>query len=249
MQNTMKNIIFLVTACFTFSLLSCSKASDAGASAAGSSNGSLTRFITAGNYLYVVDNSKLHTYSIINPAVPEIKYTTQVGFAIQTIFVYKDKLFIGSNNNMYIYSISNPEKPAQVAEVTYFVRGRDPIVANDSVAYSTVRNEFGPGGVLNVFNIKNITQPLRLGSQFMANPYGLSMKDSALYVCEADSGLKVFNIKNTYAPVIKTTLKNTETFYDIIIEGNILVCYIKGGLCFVDISSPFKPAVMATVKN
>ncbi len=242
----MKSIILLLAVCY---LSGCSKGSDAGASAGASSNGSLTRFITAGNYLYVVDNSRLHTYSIINPAVPEIKNTTQVGFAIQTIFLYKDKLFIGSNNNMFIYSISNPEKPSQLSEITYFVRGRDPIVANDSVAYSTVRNGAGFGSVLNVFNVKNITQPRNVDIIGMANPYGLGMKDSALYVCEADSGLKVFNIKNTYAPVIKTTLKNTETFYDVIIEGNVMVCYIKGGLCFVDISKPFNPAVIATVKN
>lgn len=245
----MKKYLFPAMFFMSVFLISCDKTSDSSAAVASGSNGSLTRFITAGNYLYIVDNSKLHTYSISNPAVPELKNTSQVGFSIQTIFVHKDKLFIGSNNNMYIYSISNPEKPALTSQVAYFVRGRDPIVANDSVAYSTVRNEFGLGGVLNVFNIKNSSQPVQVAASGMQNPYGLGMKDSALYVCEADSGLKVFDIKQAYAPVLKTRVAINETFYDVIVEGNLLVCYLKGGLCFIDISKPYQPAVMATLKN
>lgn len=246
----MKKYLLAATVFMSAYFTSCDKASDSAAAAAATgSNGSLTRFITVGNYLYIVDNSKLHTYSISNPAVPELKNTSQVGFAIQTIFVHKDKLFIGSNENMFIYSISNPEKPALTAQVTYFVRGRDPVVANDTVAYSTVRNGFGTGGVLNVFNIKNSSQPVSTGMAVMHNPYGLGMKDSALYVCEADSGLKVFDIKKAYAPVFKTKLSINETFYDIIVDGNLLVCYLKGGLSFIDISKPYQPAVIATLKN
>jgi hypothetical protein len=246
----MRNINIIIAFICLLGFAGCDKASDVGANAAAGTNGSLTRFITAGDYLYIVDNSKLHTYSIINLAVPEIKNTTEVGFAIQTIFNHKDKLFIGSNNNMYIYSIGNPAKPTLTAQVTYVIWGRDPIVANDTVAYSTVRSEFGfGGGVLNIFNIKNSSQPQRAGVVNMVKPYGLGMRDSALYVCEADSGLKVFNIKNNYTPVLTTTLKNSEVFYDVILTGNILVCYIKGGICFIDISLPFKPLVIATIKN
>lgn len=246
----MKKYLLAATVFMSAYFTSCDKASDGTAAAAATgSNGSLTRFITAGNYLYIVDNSKLLTYSISNPAVPELKNTAQVGFAIQTIFVHKDKLFIGSNNNMYIYSISNPEKPALTSQVAYFVRGKDPIVANDSVAYSTVRNGFGAGGVLNVFNIKNSSQPVLVTMAGMQNPYGLGMKDSALYVCEADSGLKVFDIKQAYAPVLKTKVAINETFYDVIVNGNLLVCYLKGGLSFIDISKPYQPAVLATLKN
>jgi hypothetical protein len=246
----MKKQLLAATVLVTVLFTSCDKASDSSAAAASGSNGSLTRFITVGNYLYIVDNSRLHTYSISNPAVPLLKNTSEVGFAIQTIFAHTDKLFIGSNSNMFIYTISNPEKPALTAQVNYFVRGKDPVVANDTVAYSTVRNGFGPGGgVLNVFNIKNSSLPVTIAMIGMQNPYGLAMKDSALYVCEADSGLKVFNIKNAYSPVLKTAVVTNEVFYDIIVDGSLLVCYLKGGLSFIDISKPFQPAVIATLKN
>ncbi len=212
-------------------------------------NGSLTRFIVVNNHLYTISNDALKVYNITNPANPVYKNTLQVGFAIQTVFPYQDKLFIGSNTAIYIYSVANPEVPSKLSETPYFVRGKDPIVAVDSVAYSTVRNEFGGGGVLNCFNIKNINQPLTVNQFNMVNPYGLGIKDSALYVCEADSGIKVFSITKAYSPVLKTDLKFNETAYDVIVKGNILICYIKGGIVLFDITNIFVPVVIATVKN
>jgi hypothetical protein len=147
----MKTIQILYTACILLLIAGCDKSTEA-SSSSNSTNGSLTRFITVGNYLYVVDNSSLKTYNISTPSSPVFKASTPVGFLIETIFPYQDKLFIGSANAMFIYSISNPEQPQKLSETVYFIRGRDPIVAFDSVAYSTVRS-FGSSGVLSVFNI------------------------------------------------------------------------------------------------
>lgn len=248
----MRNIVYSFLLLALMAVTGCDKSSNSAASANSSSNsanGSLTRFITVGNYLYMVDNSSLKTYSIAAPANPVFKASVNVGFAIETIFPYQDKLFIGSSSAMYIYSISNPENPAFVSQVAYFVRGRDPIVAIDSVAYSTVRNVNFPGGVLNVFNIKNISQPQNVRIHNLQNPYGLGLKDSALYVCEAEAGLRIFNIKNTYLPAERSLFTNNETYYDVIVQGNMLICYIKGGLSFVDITNLFNPVLIATVKN
>jgi hypothetical protein len=228
----------------------CGKSSDA--SSANGSNGSLTRFITVGNYLYTVDNNNLKTYNIANPAQPVFKSTKPVGFAIQTIFPYQDKLFIGSANAMFIYSIANPEQPALLSETVYFVQGRDPIVAFDSVAYSTVQNgRFGTNnqGVLNIFNIKNLSQPQRMGALLMENPYGMGVKDSALYVCDGTAGLKLFNISKPYQPVSRGTFPQTEVFYDVIVQGNTLIAYIKGGVCLIDITNVLNPVLIAKLKN
>ena len=243
--------ILLVICAFAL-IVSCTKDSGSGVNANASQtgqNGSLTRFLIVNNYLYTISNDALFVYNITNPASPVLKNNVSVGFAIQTIFAYQDKLFIGSNTDMYIYSLANPEVPSKLATVTYFVRGKDPVVARDSVAYSTVRNEFGGGGVLNCFNIKNINQPITVNRLQMINPYGLGLKDAALYVCEADSGIKVFNIANTYAPVLSKTLRFNEVAYDVIVAGNILVCYIKGGVSFFDITNAISPVFISSVKN
>lgn len=249
MQTIMKKKLFAALLLWSsFFAISCEKNSPVNSSTATGQNGSLTRFIITGNYLYTISNDALKAYDIANPSVPVYKNTVQVGFAIQTIFPYQDKLFIGSNTAMYIYSTANPELPKKLSETTYFVRGHDPIVAVDSVAYTTVRNEFG-GGVLNCFNIKDISSPLNVNRYGMANPYGLGIKDSALYVCEADSGIKVFNIAKAYLPVLKKEIKFNETAYDVIVKSNILICYIKGGVSLFDIADIYTPTLIATVKN
>ncbi len=252
MQKIMKQLLITILIMYSLFTVSCSKDSGSNAGSSGSSqtgqNGSLSRFVIVNNYLYTISNDALSAYNISNASTPVYKSIVRVGFSIQTLFAYQDKLFIGSNTDMYIYSLANPEAPTKLSTVTYFVRGRDPVVAQDSVAYSTVRNEFG-GGVLNCFNIKNINQPFTVNTRQMINPYGLGIKGAALYVCEADSGIKVFNITNTYNPILSKTVQFNETAYDVIITGNILVCYIKGGVAFFDISNAYLPVFISSVKN
>jgi hypothetical protein len=239
--------IHIISALILLVAAGCSKnSSDVAASSA---NGSLTRFITTGNYLYVVDNSSLKAYNISTPSTPVFKSGTTVGFSIQTILPYQDKLFIGSANAMYIYSISNPEQPKLLSETVYFVRGRDPIVALDSVAYSTVRGATGFGGVLNIFNIKNASQPVLVGREGMSSPYGLGVKDSALYVCDGAAGLKLFNISRPFQPVNRGSFGIPEPVYDVIAQGNTLICYIQGGICLLDISNRFSPVLIAKLKT
>lgn len=244
----MKQVTYLIATIIIFTILGCSKDGASTSNTGNSTNGSLTRFITVGNYLYTVDSKKLNTYDISNPATPIAKGSTDVGFNIETIFPYGDKLFIGSNQNMYIYSIANPEMPTRLSTVTYFVRGRDPIVVKDTTAYSTLRTN-GTGGTLTVFNIKNISSPFSVSQQNILTPYGLGIKDSALYVCQGVNGLRVFSIYKPQIPVFKKQIMNTETFYDVIVDNDMLFCFIKGGVYIYSISNIFDPTFIAFIKN
>lgn len=49
------------------------------AAATSGANGSLTRFITYNNFLYIVDNNNLKSFDISNP-VPVLKKNHQCGF-------------------------------------------------------------------------------------------------------------------------------------------------------------------------
>ena len=52
----------------------------------------------------------------------------QVDWQVETIYPFKDKLFIGSNNGMYIYDInSSPGNPVKVGEFTH-ARSCDPVL-------------------------------------------------------------------------------------------------------------------------
>jgi hypothetical protein len=249
MQKIMKPLIlsFLLSAVL---LMGCEKSSDSAASANAGANGSLTRFITYNNFLYIVDQTNLKSYDISNGFAPVLKKTTNVGFNIETIFEYQGKLFIGSNDAIFIYGLSNPEVPALISQFNYFIPGRDPVVAIDSVAYSTTRNLNGSGGNLNIVNIKSLNSPMSMGGLFMTSPYGLAVTGNALYVCNGANGLSVFDRSNAYSPVLSQQFTAAgETFYDLIVKGNLLVCYIKGGIVMLNISNPMQPVLVATIKN
>jgi hypothetical protein len=130
----MKKNIFIILS-FALLLNSCEKESISDKSSATGAGGSTARFTIAGNFLYVVDNTSLKAFDISNTtAAPVLKSTTNVGINIETIFPYQDKLFIGSSFAMHIYSLSNPERPAKLAQAQYIVR-----MACDPVGQKTVQ--------------------------------------------------------------------------------------------------------------
>lgn len=246
------NTIFIAIA-LVISNATCTKENDV-SNISGSKNGSLTRFITVNNFLYLIDNSNLISYNISTAGQPVFSNKQNVGFNIETIFYTDNKLFIGSSNAMFIYGVTNPAVPNKISETTYRTIGRDPIIVIDTIAYSTLRNQaFGTnvinGGILNIYNIKNAAQPMLANSLTLRNPYGLDAYQNALYICDGAAGLAVYNKTNITAPVLINYITSTETFYDAIVEGQTLIAYIKGGVAFYNISTPLNPLLLQIFKN
>src|SRR5690606_30065758 len=115
------NFISLITLSLLF-FAACNKA-DTGSvenvQSPSGKGGSLARFTVSGNYLYAVDASRLITYNIEQSGNPQQVKASEVGFDIETIFPYKDKLFIGSGEAMYVYSIANPANPVRIGMVSH----------------------------------------------------------------------------------------------------------------------------------
>ena len=212
--------------------------------------GSLARFAIVGNYLYTVDEQKLTVYDLVNPSDPVLKKTLNVGFEIETIFPFKDKLFIGSTSVVHIYSITDPVNPQKLSTAISpdVLRRCDPVVAKDTVAFATLRTNGPCGGVqsiLAVFDIKDITKPVQRASYPVSEPYGLGYQDNTLYVCDK-SGLMVFDITKAYTPILKTTV-NDGDYIDVIPYQGILICWVKTGVVMYDISRPQSPTLLAKI--
>ena len=235
----------------------CDKSSDAGAKATtGGAGGSLARFAIAGNYMYMVDYAMLTVVDITDPTNPVKKGNAiNVGNDVETIFPYKNKLFIGGMNGMYVYSINDPALPKREGAVSH-IRACDPVVSNDSVSYVTLRSfANGPCGtapksVLNVYDVKTLSAPKLVTTVDMKGPFGLGIKDKTLYVCEGSYGLVVFDLTNPYSPAKKKEISSAgENFTDVIPYGNVLIAYINGGVSFYDISDPQDPVFLSKVKG
>jgi len=159
--------------------------------------GSLARFALYDDYLYTIDNTSLHVFDISNLASPNQVNDVSVGWQIETLFSYKDKLFIGSTTGMIIMDASNPSLPTYLSRYTHF-RGCDPVIVKDDYAYVTLRsgsNCSQNGDQLDLVNISDIMNPYVEKTFPMENPYGLGIKENTLFLCEGKSGLKVFDIE------------------------------------------------------
>ncbi|MCC6288972.1 MAG: hypothetical protein IT249_13900 [Chitinophagaceae bacterium] len=230
----------------------CAKDSQLKSSTSGK-GGSTARFTISGGYLYVVDGDELHTFSLQNPAEPEMRNSLQLGWnnTIETIFPWKDKLFIGSKDAMYIISISNPEQPTVEGTASH-IRACDPVVADDKYAYVTVRTGNNCSGNINALYVYDVSagieSPSRVFEQDLDNPHGLGLHNQYLYVCDGASGLKVFDLQNAGKPKQVVT-KTGHTFFDCIPTEDVLVCMIEGGMVLYNISTPSNPVVLSEIIN
>lgn len=216
--------------------------------------GSTARMTLSGNYLYVVNNSELQTYDVTNPSQALLLSSQNVGWNIETIFPYRDKLFIGSQTGMFVFDNSNPKKPVLQGQAQHF-RACDPVVADDDYAYVTLRSaNNGCGGTLNQLNIYNISgvkvlTPTLVSSLVMPEPNGLGNTGNTLYICMGEVGLNVIDITDKTKPKVIKTIDDDEIYIDVIPYGNVLVAYVQGGIVLFDISNPVNPVKLSTNKN
>lgn len=229
----------LVAACLFYLLaVSCSKESASGqAATAAGKGGSLARFTISANHLYLADWNRIKVFDITDPTSPVEKPAVLVGFGIETIFPYKDKLFIGAPTGMFIYSISNPSAPVKLGSIQH-LRSCDPVVSNDTISYVTLQgtNPCGPAQAgLYIYDIKNISTPSLLKLLPLSSPNGLGLVDSVLFVCQGNNGLSAINVSNPSDPKMMYT-KNDGNFLDVIPYDNMLICYVSNGLLIYDIS-------------
>lgn len=214
--------------------------------------GSLARFAIVGNYLYSVDESQLKVVDISSPENPTLKNTQDVGFNIETIFPFGDKLFIGSVSEVYIYSIADPSSPRKLSSAISpeVLRRCDPVVAKNDVAYATLRTTGPCGGfqsVLAVYNIQDITNPVQVTTVGVSEPYGLGYSGDVLYVCDNQIGLLLFDISKPYEPVLLPTTLTDDSYLDVIPYDNVLICWVRTGMIIYDITDNRKPVLIARI--
>jgi len=250
----MKQLFIILT---IFLLFGCDKNSESAFSAdpnavgGAGRGGSLARFTVVGNYLYAVDKENLKVFNISNPAQPVFTRTVPVGFEIETIYPFKDKLFIGSTSVVHIFSITDPANPQKlsVAISPTVLRRCDPVVAKDTVAYATLRTNSECGGtqsILAVYDIKDVLNPVQRNALPVSEPYGLGYADNTLYVSDRVQGIMVFDITQAYNPVLVRTVGNVQPV-DVIPYGDILIVWTHIGMNLYDISNRQNPVLVTQI--
>lgn len=199
--------------------------------------GSMSRFALMNDYLYAVTFSKLNVVDVRQSPDPKWMKTVDLGNSIETIFPYKNKLFIGASNGMQIYDASDPASPSKLGSFGH-VTSCDPVIADDKYAFVTLYSGSTCGGNLNqlhVLDISNLTQPVEIKAYDLVNPKGLSKDGDHLFICEGIDGLKVFNASDVNNIKLIKRIEIPDAV-DVIALNNIAIVAASDGLYQCDYS-------------
>jgi hypothetical protein len=214
--------------------------------------GSLARFTISKNHLYTVSEHDLKVFDLAVEAEPDFLTTLSLGWGIETIFPYRNALFIGAQNGMHTVDISTPGKPVYQGSF-WHTTACDPVVVDGYIAYVTLRSGTecdGFSNQLDVVNVADLKNPYLMATFEMHHPIGLSIYRDHLYLCEDDQGLKVFDasIPEEVGDHLLKQIKGI-TAIDIITlwEEKIALVIGPDGLRQYDISEPADPVFLSFI--
>lgn len=164
--------------------------------------GSMARFGLYDDYLYAVDVANLHIFDVKAPENPTEIGQQNVGWNVETMFIYDHHMFLGTQTGMRIFSIEVPTYPVYVSDF-WHVTSCDPVVIADGYAYVTLRGGTTCGSDVNRLDVIKLTDDYKINeliaSYPMQEPHGLGIDGDVLFVCDGDAGLKVFSTEDKTA--------------------------------------------------
>ena len=211
-----------------------------GFSSSAGTGGSMARFTIKDNYLYIVQDYDMNVMDISELYNPRQIKTLNVGWGLETIFQYKNNLFIGSQTGMYIYDLTNPAVPEQLSVFNH-LRSCDPVVVDDDYAYVTLRSGtfcMNGNNQLDVIDISDLSNPELVKSYDMNNPHGLGIDNKILFICDGSAGLKIYDASDP----MEITMNKIVNYpginaYDVIpLEGTLMLT-AKDGIYQYDYSN------------
>ena len=236
----MKKITLFLIGIFLFQ--NCQTSNDSSFSPSPSGNGtggSLARFTLSGGFLYTVTNTDLSVFDVNVADKPNKLKTLNLGFGAETIFPYKDALYIGTTTGMRIYDNKNPANPQFLSTYSH-IYSCDPVVVQGNYAYVTLRSGTNCQRGLNSLDIIDVSNPVNprlVKSIQMLNPHGLAVDGANLFICEGSNGLKSFDLTDPVNPIQREFI-NDVVSYDVIPTQKRLIVTGKNGIYQYDYTEP-----------
>jgi len=201
--------------------------------------GSMARFAIKGNALYAINNGfELKTFDIGTHQIKKVD-SISTFWNIETLFVYDNKLFIGSNNGMFIYDVRDSKHPVYISQYDH-VTSCDPVVVNGDYAFVTLRSGNNCNNIineLNVVSLVDIQNPVLVKAYNMYNPHGLGIDNNLLFICDGSAGLKVYDATNIHT-IDQNLIKHFQDIrtFDVIPYNDILIMTGSDGIYQYDYS-------------
>lgn len=211
--------------------------------------GSMSRLAIQNGWMYAVSNYLLNVIDISNPEKLSKTKSISLNAFTETIFPFKDKLFIGGQTGMNIYSVADPIKPVFLSTFSH-ASVCDPVIADDNYAYVTLHSNWSDcRGTLNemdILNISNIQSPLLVRTYPLSHPKGLGKEGNTLMVCDDQSGLLIYDASNPEYIKLLQTIQIADA-YDVICYHGIAYVSAKDGLYQYDFSKPEQTKLISKI--
>lgn len=208
--------------------------SDAGTTGGKSGkNGSMSRFGLYQDYLYTVSHYYMNVFHVAGGEPVKVSEGIYTGWNIETIFSYKDCLFLGTRQGMQIYSVKKPTQPEFQSAISH-VYACDPVVVENDTAYITIHSEGNFCGqnsnLLMIVDVSDVKNPRSIISYTMTSPKGLGIDRGTLFLC--DDGLKIYGAGDDGKPLIANRLAHYKGMkgFDVIPYNNVLMMIAEDGL-------------------
>jgi len=239
------------SSCGIFFSASASSSSSQSSTSSSGVAGSMAAFATVGDYLYGLDWSFMSIVDITSAANPLFVKHQPLGWNAETVYYFKNNLFIGTPVGMAVYNIQNPTNLAPVAWAGHW-RSCDPVIADDKYAYVTLYDGAICGTTakvnqLDVYDIGNIAKPVLVKSYPLTNPHGLSKDGNLLFICDGRGGLKVFDASDIQNIKLIKEISGIDT-YDVITLNGIAYVVTKDGLYQYDYSNTSNIHLLSSLK-
>lgn len=200
--------------------------------------GSMSRFTIYNDNLYAVINNAMTIFDLTEAQPKKAAENIYLGWNVETIFSYKDNMFMGTPTGMIIYSVTDPLKPVYQSSIQH-VFGCDPVVVDNDLAYVTVHSGNLCGQNVNelmIINVSNVKLPKLIVTYSMTSPKGLGIDNGKLFLC--DDGLKIYTI-TTPETLMSNRLVHFSGMdgYDVIPFANTLMMIAEDGLYQYDYSN------------
>lgn len=194
-------------------------------------NGSTASFGISDNYLYALSyNNYLNVVDISAAGNPSLANQVTLDENYETIYPFQNKLFMGATNGMYIYDITAPSAPVKDGAFAH-VRTCDPVIADESHAFVTLRSGTtcqGYTNELDILDITNLRNPSLLKTYTLTNPRGLSKDGNLLFICDGKGGIKIYDAADIYKLQLIKTIGGLEANDVITQNGKAIVIATEG---------------------
>jgi len=203
--------------------------------------GSMARFTLMNDYLYTVGVDELGLFDVKNASSPSYIKSINLGWGVETIFPYDNKLFIGTNTGMHIFNAADAANPVKLSTYSH-VFACDPVVVQGKYAYVTLRTGTfcrQASNQLEVVDIEDPAKPKQIAVYPMQNPHGLSVNRNNLFLCEGNFGIKSFNITDNKS-IANNMLQHLQSIksYDVIAGPKSLIVTGEDGVYQFDYTNP-----------